>query len=80
MDMKTMTNINGLVDEYQAIIDKEQDTDWDTIKRKLVDNAEWSERAANELSFLAKHYGTFILRNALALSVVLGIEDGEAGL
>lgn len=40
---------------------------------------DWSERGADEIIRLAKDYGAFMLRNALALAIVLGKEDGELG-
>lgn len=40
---------------------------------------DWSERGAEEITRLAKDYGAFMLRNALAIAVVLEREDGELG-
>lgn len=42
--------------------------------------ADWTPHGAQTVHFLARSYGTSILRNALALAEALGIEDGEAGL
>ena len=40
--------------------------------------AEEDAKAAEELVRLAQQYGSFMLRNALALAVALHIEDGAA--
>ena len=49
------------------------------IESVLYREGEWSLRAAKHLHKLASDYGSFMLRNALALSLVLEIEDGELG-
>lgn len=45
----------------------------------LVEDGDWTPKAASSLIYLAQTYGAFMLRNALALAVVMGVEDGEAG-
>ena len=45
----------------------------------LTESADWSNRGADEIARLARDYGSFMLRNALAIAIVLGIEDGELG-
>lgn len=42
-------------------------------------SADWSITGASELLRLADHYGAFLLRNALAIAVVLGKQDGSLG-
>ena len=42
-------------------------------------SADWSRRGASEIARLANDYGAFMLRNALAVAIVLGMEDGELG-
>ncbi len=49
------------------------------LEKLLVRDSEWTPSAAEHLLRLANDYGAFMLRNALALSLVLGIEDGELG-
>jgi hypothetical protein len=49
------------------------------ILKELVVSADWSLFAAHEILRLVENYGAFMLRNALAISVVLGKEDGSAG-
>jgi hypothetical protein len=49
------------------------------IAEELVVSADWSVSTAHELIRLAEYYGAFMLRNALAVAVVLGKEDGSLG-
>jgi hypothetical protein len=41
--------------------------------------ADWSLSATREILMLVENYGTFMLRNALAIAVILGKEDGSEG-
>ena len=50
------------------------------IVGELASSHQWTEEGAHQLFALAQKYGSFILRNALALAIVLDIEDGELGL
>lgn len=50
------------------------------VSDALCSCADWSEQGADEITCLATKYGAFMLRNALAVAVVLGREDGELGL
>ena len=45
----------------------------------LSSSADWSISGAREIVELVENYGAFMLRNALAIAVVLGKEDGSAG-
>jgi hypothetical protein len=51
--------------------------DWDRIIDKLHRDGDWTSLGAERVANLAQQYGSFVLRNALALSLVLKIEDGE---
>lgn len=75
--MQTSEDLSLLIREYSSTVSRSQDDE--IIKRTLIRDADWTERGAEELVYIAKRYGSFMLRNALALSVALGIEDGEAG-
>ena len=73
-----------LAEEYATLVaeaadDSRSDIDWLKLQSKLVQTAEWSPPAAMHLVDLAKNYGAFMLRNALALAVAAGIDDGELG-
>lgn len=77
--MNTMENVGGLVEEYETLF-ADADTDsHKSLETVLVDDAEWTPQAAEHLLRLAREYGSFMLRNALAISLALDIEDGELG-
>jgi len=50
------------------------------LSRALVHEGDWTPEGADTVLRLAREYGTFVLRNALALATALGIEDGSAGV
>ena len=75
--METQENVSLLLDEYRLLL---KDLDADTaelLEEALVRDADWTPQAAEHLIQLARNYGSFMLRNALALSLALGIEDGN---
>jgi len=53
--------------------------DSNKIKELLVAEGNWTPQAADHLIRLSKDYGSFMLRNALALSLALEIDDGAFG-
>ena len=72
--MKTAADVGDLVQEYRDLSLK------GTVQSPvdlLVNDHEWTQQAAEHLLRLAEQYGSFMLRNAFALSLALGIEDGE---
>ncbi len=73
--------VDSLVDEYGVLIAKRTNGKYDEsrIIKELADSADWNLSGAHELLRLADVYGAFMLRNALAIAVVLGKEDGSAG-
>lgn len=58
---------------------KEQHINWEQVESKLQNEMEWSKEGATRIASLTRQYGEFVLRNALALAISLGIEDGELG-
>lgn len=78
--MQSVENLSALVQEYKSIVESLPDLDRESIVKRLVAEADWTDRGAAELVYLTERYGFFVLRNALALSIALGIEDGEAGI
>ncbi|MCI0498232.1 MAG: hypothetical protein L0Y36_00925 [Planctomycetales bacterium] len=50
------------------------------LKKILVKEHDWTTEGATCLIQLVHDYGSFILGNAYALSIVLGKEDGDVGL
>jgi len=75
-----LDDVSSLVCEYKPMIADIDDHDRDLLVDRLVQEADWTCGGAETLVFLAERYGSFVLRNALALSLALGIEDGDAGL
>jgi hypothetical protein len=77
--------VDSLISEYQAMLgngelkDTEGGYDELGILKELSVSADWSTFGARELLKLADEYGAFMLRNALAIAVVLGKEDGSKG-
>jgi hypothetical protein len=53
--------------------------DADQIVSILIQNHDWTNQGANTIVSLVNQYGAFMLRNALALAIVLGREDGSLG-
>lgn len=84
--MNTIDEIKGLTEEYRALlresankISEPSKNTIEEVKKLLVGKEEWSHKASEHLLNLAIGYGSFMLRNALALSLALEIEDGELG-
>lgn len=77
--MNAAENIGGLVDEYQTLFADADANSEELLETTLVHEAEWTPEAAAHLLRLARNYGSFMLRNALAISLALDIEDGELG-
>lgn len=77
-------NAVPLVLEYETLVlesisPSDNNIDWKRLQGQLSDTAEWTEEGAVQLVDLSRSYGAFMLRNALALAVAAGIEDGELG-
>jgi hypothetical protein len=49
------------------------------LTRVLCNDHDWTDHGARAIVSLANDYGAFMLRNALALAVVLDKEDGDLG-
>ncbi len=78
--------VNRTIQEYDSVFltPKEQSTserysDWKQVEAKLQHEMEWTQEGASHVAALARNYGGFMLRNALALATALGIEDGSLG-
>ena len=86
--MVDIPNVEFLVEEYRGLListdtkkaDSNRELDIHEASETLTREAEWSEAGARHLVQLAREYGVFMLRNALALAIALGIEDGDLGL
>jgi len=77
--MVTMENVTVLVDEYRSVFATHSAEDSESLCRVLEESGEWTPRASKHLIELARNYGSFMLRNALAVSLALAIEDGDLG-
>jgi hypothetical protein len=77
--MDTNESTTTLVEEYSALLQGLEHAAPDSIERVLTRDGEWTPEAAAHLLRLAREYGSFMLKSALALSLVLDIEDGELG-
>jgi hypothetical protein len=53
--------------------------DFEQLTRALCKDHDWTDSGARAIVTLANEYGAFMLRNALALAVVLDKEDGNLG-
>lgn len=53
--------------------------DTDRLVSKISKEHDWTQQGAHTIVCLANEYGAFMLRNALALAIVLGKEDGNLG-
>ena len=77
--------VDSLIDEYETLLverlqkNNYGEYDESEILEELSVSADWNMSAAREILRLAEEYGAFMLRNALAIAIVLGKEDGSAG-
>ncbi len=78
-------DLKGLISEYKTVIFEARvseiapDVDWPRLAHLLVNSSGWTPNGAQELVMITRGYGIFMLRNALALALALGLEDGELG-
>jgi hypothetical protein len=77
--------VDTLIDDYETLLtqtllkNSRGEYNESEILKELVVSADWSLSAAREILRLVENYGAFMLRNALAIAVVLGKEDGSEG-
>lgn len=77
-------NLLQLINEYKYYV-KIAKSDSNIVNQRVLiqyleDSGEWTTEASEELVALARRYGVFFLRNALAIAEAMEIEDGELGL
>jgi hypothetical protein len=77
--MEDLESVGNLVDEYRAELDGIEIENIDALTRALQQTGDWTPNASELLVALARNYGSFMLRNALAIALALRIEDGELG-
>ncbi len=73
--MNTPESVGSLVEEYRAILENTDSPD--SLEGALIREGDWSAQAATHLLKLANLYGAFMLRNAVAISLALDVEDGD---
>jgi hypothetical protein len=82
--MSTNPDVRQLLDEYQTLVHESRsmdgELDWEKLQGALSATGEWTTIGAKYLVDLVADYGAFVLRNAFALAVAAGIEDGDLGL
>lgn len=77
--------VDSLIVDYETLLTKKLlknsrgEYNESEILKELVASADWSASAAREILRLVDNYGAFMLRNALAIAVVLTKEDGSEG-
>ena len=72
-------DVSHLVEEYRNLFEGTGADTPDSLQGVLTREAEWTPEAAEHLLRLATAYGSFMLRNALAIALALDIEDGALG-
>jgi hypothetical protein len=76
-------NIKLTQSEYKNYVStstNNNEIDWEKMIDLLCKEGEWTTQGAETLVYLAVNYGSFILKNALALAEAANIEDGKVGL
>ena len=82
-----MTEIELLgpaVREYRGLlttseVEGTKTVDMGRLVQHLSQTHDWTEEGARVIVTLATEYGAFMLRNALALALALGKDDGNLG-
>lgn len=77
--MESQANVAGFVNEYRSLLAVAKAEPKVSFQELLVCEGDWTPDAAYHLLQLARQYGAFMLRNALAIALALEIEDGDLG-
>jgi hypothetical protein len=77
--------LGSAVQEYRGLlasseVDGKETAHMNRLVQHLLQAHDWTEEGAQVIVTLANEYGAFMLRNALALALALGKEDGDSGL
>jgi hypothetical protein len=80
--MKTGEQLEVTMQEYESVLGEKAscetgDVPWELVETRLINEHGWTREGAEQIARLAREYGAFMLRNALALAGALKIEDGE---
>lgn len=73
-----------MIGEYESLLAALSRTNGERPESEILvtalrDSGDWTEAGAQEVVRLANDYGVFMLRNALALAIAMGKEDGDRG-
>jgi len=76
--------LGSAVHEYRGLlasreVDGTEIVDMNRVVQHLSRAHDWTEEGARVIVTLANEHGAFMLRNALALALALGKEDGDLG-
>jgi hypothetical protein len=85
--MKAGEHLEVTIREYRSALagiaesggSKTDDVPWELVETRLTNDHGWTREGAEQIVRLAREYGAFMLRNALALAGVFEIKDGELG-
>ncbi len=74
--------LQSAISEYNSTINTESGSphsirDKANLVLTLCRRHDWTNQGAEAIVYLADEYGAFMLRNALALAIVLDNEDGD---
>jgi len=74
-----MDRMKSLISEYRGTVQHCSTHDHGNLAQALSQDHDWSDEGARAIIDLANNYGSFMLKNALALSIVLEKEDDDLG-
>jgi len=80
--------LQSTIEEYETLVAaaaadaqaEMRQTEWGKLAEILRHEGAWTPLGSEAVLSLAREYGSFVLRNALAMAIALGIEDGKRGL
>jgi hypothetical protein len=80
--MRQTERLMTAVSEYKCILPsprskRSRPMNPERLVRELCRSHDWTDSGARAVVSLAEGYGSFMLRNALALAIVLEKEDGD---
>ena len=73
-------DLSRLVSDYATIVEEVTTgpvVDWDKLTTVLVREHAWTHPAAAALVSVVKSHGSFLLRNATAIAIVLGHTEND---
>ena len=76
--------LHSAISEYESLLAHVAEISTQSLRserliQELRRKHDWTDGGASAVVSLANDYGAFMLRNALAMAIALGKEDGELG-